>query len=390
MDRIVVGAGLAGHRAATGLRAAGYAGRLTMVGDEVHRPYDRPPLSKQVLAGAVDTERLFFPVDDLDVDWALGSSATSLDPSTRTVGLADGSELGYDGLVIATGRRARPWPGPVPGGVHVLRSLDDAAAVRRAAETCGRAVIIGAGFVGCEVAATLRGHDVPVTVVDVAERPMAVLGPDAGRIATDLHLADGVDFRLGSGVADIEGDPVVTGVRLSDGELLPADLVLVATGSLPNSEWLTDSGLALSAGSVLCDERCLALGEDGVVRSDVVVAGDVAARPQPYGEPACIEHWSNARDTGDAARNLLATPDAPAVPVAGVPSVWSDQYDTKIKTAGHLRAATEFVVVEEDPDRPALVVEARRDGIVVGAVVFNRNRTIIGYQRSLAAPPAAA
>ncbi|MEJ8279439.1 NAD(P)/FAD-dependent oxidoreductase [Pseudonocardia spirodelae] len=386
----MVGAGLAGHRAATALRSAGFDGTLTVVGDEVHPPYDRPPLSKQVLAGSMESGRLFFPTDDLDVRWLLGVPAVGLDVAARTVTLGDGRELPYDGLVVATGRRARPWGASTPAGVHVLRTLDDASTVARAISSCRRAVIVGAGFVGCEVAATLRGHGVAVTVVDVADRPMAVLGPDASRLALDLHRRNGVDFRLGTGVSGFEGADHVSGVRLSDDDLLPADLVLVATGSLPNSEWLAGSGLASAAdGAVLCDEHCFAVGDDGAVRTDIVVAGDVAARPRAHGAPACVEHWSNARDTGDAARNLLAAPDRPAVPVTSVPSVWSDQYDTKIKTAGDLRGATEFVVIEEDPERPALVVEARRDGELVGAVVFNRNRSMIGYQRTLAAAPVA-
>jgi 3-phenylpropionate/trans-cinnamate dioxygenase ferredoxin reductase subunit len=380
VDRVVVvGAGLAGHRSAAALRRLGFAGELTVVGDEPHLPYDRPPLSKQVLGGSMTADECRFDSDGLDVSWRLGRAAVALDVEARVVRLADGEALPFDGLVIATGRRAREWPDrPALDGFHSVRSLDDAAALRRAVRTDTRVVIVGAGFIGCEVAATLRGLGVgDVTVIDIAPYPMPALGREVGERARRLHESHGVKFRLGTSVALFEGDGHVTAVRLEDGERVPADVVLLALGSQANSEWLTGSGLQLEKGAVVVDEHCRALGADGIV-----AVGDIAAYPYPDAPgPLCVEHWASARDMADtAAATLLGEPWA----LRAVPTFWSDQYDVKIKSAGLLALADSYTVVEDDPDRPALVVEAHRDGALVGAIVFNRNRTIIGYQRTLA------
>ena len=379
---VIVGAGLAGHRAAQSLRREGFDGELTIVGDEIHEPYDRPPLSKQLLAGTMERGECFYKSSELDVQWALGSAATALDTERRVVALAGGGELQYDGLVIATGRRAREWPDlPAMSGFHTLRSLDDTRALREAVKPGGRAAIVGAGFIGCEVAATLRGLGVEeVTLIDVAPHPMPVLGPEIGARATRLHESHGVRLRMSTSVAAFEGDDAVRAVRLQDGERIEAEFVLLALGSVPNSEWLASSGLTLLKGTVLCDEHCMAVGVD-----DVAAAGDIAAYPHPSADgPIWIEHWSNARDMGaSAAANLLRSSDA-REPFVAVPTFWSDQYDVKIKSAGLLSAADSFTVIEEDPERPSLVVEAHRGDELVGAVVFNRNRTIIGYQRQLA------
>jgi NADPH-dependent 2,4-dienoyl-CoA reductase/sulfur reductase-like enzyme len=388
---VVVGAGLAGHRAAQTLRRNGFDGELWIVGDERHRPYDRPPLSKQLLAGTFQESECFYPCHELDAHWALGTPASGLDTERRVVSLGDGEELPYEGLVIATGRRAREWPGlPELDGFFMLRSLDDARAL---SEAVGgwvgpvRVAIVGAGFIGCEVAATLRGLGVEdVTLIDVAPHPMPVLGPEIGARAAAIHERHGVRLRMGTSVAAFEGAGRVEAVRLVDGERVEADLVLLALGSVPNSEWLDGSGLTLLKGNVLCDRHCFAVGVDGVL-----AAGDVAAYPHPgTGEPIWIEHWSNARDMGmAAAANLLRESDDRET-FAAVPTFWSDQYDVKIKSAGLLGAADSYTVVEDDPERPALVVEARRGGELVGAVVFNRNRTIIQYQRRLGEALAAA
>ena len=384
MERVViVGAGLAGHRSAEALRRHGFNGRLTLVGDEAHRPYDRPPLSKQMLAGTMTARDCEFDSAGLDVTWALGRPAVGLDTAARVVHLHDGAALPYDGLVIATGRRARTWPGlPRLAGFHTVRRIEDAIALRRAVRTDSRVVIVGAGFIGCEVAATLRGLGVgDVAVVDIAPHPMPVLGPEVGERALRLHEAQGVRFRLGTSVAMFEGDTAVEAVLLEDGERLAADLVLLALGSVPNSEWLAGSGLELHNGAVLCDEYCFAAGSD-----DIVAVGDIAAHPYAEADgPLCVEHWATARDMADtAAANLLAEPDSRRL-YRAVPTFWSDQYDVKIKSAGLLALADSFVVVDENAERRALVVEAQRDGALVGAIVFNRNRTIIQYQRTLAA-----
>ncbi len=381
---VVVGAGLAGHRTTVALREQGYDGELVVVGDEAHVPYDRPPLSKQVLAGTFTADQCLFPSGELDATWRLGVAALRLDPAAHVVRLADGSSLTYDGLVIATGRRARPWPTPLPAGASTLRTLDDAIALRDNVSGDSRVVIVGAGFIGCEVAASLRGLGIAsVTVADVAPLPMPVLGPEVGRRAEALHRAQGVDFRLGGGVAAVTGSRVA----LRSGELLPADRVLVATGSLPNTGWLADAGLRMAAGAVEVDRHCHALTASCGPLDEVVAVGDVAAWAYPEGDgaPASIEHWSNARDMAACAAANLLRPAEEREPLASVPTFWSDQYHVKIKSAGHLRAADSWRVVAEDAEKPSLVVEALRGGSLVGAVVMNANRAIIDYTRALQA-----
>ncbi|KAA1421883.1 NAD(P)/FAD-dependent oxidoreductase [Nocardioides humilatus] len=383
---VVVGGGLAGFRFVQSLRDAGYDGAVTVVSEEEHLPYDRPPLSKQLLAGTFTEEQCALPGEAAEVEWKLGRRAERLDRDLRVVVLDDGSEVAYDGLLIATGRRARRWDGALPSvGVHTLRDLADTAAFRADIGADARVVIIGAGFIGCEVAATLRKEGVDVTIVDVAAHPMPVMGPEIGARAARIHEAEGVRFRLGKGVAAIEGDDRVTGVRLEDGELLEASVVLVAVGSLPNSEWFTDAGLAMDRGVVICDETCAVLDANGAVVPEVFAAGDIAAWPHRHAEgAACIEHWSNARDMADlAARNLLLAVEERTA-LASVPTFWSDQYNVKIKSAGFLRAVDTWTIVEEDADKPSLLAEGHRNGELVGAVAFNMNRSIIGYQRSLA------
>jgi 3-phenylpropionate/trans-cinnamate dioxygenase ferredoxin reductase component len=400
MDRIViVGAGLAGHRAAHTLRRQGFDGELVVIGDEVHAPYDRPPLSKQLLAGTIEHAAVFLPGPEIECDWALGSPATGLDLNGCVVYAGD-RVVGYDGLIIATGRRARPWPSlPSFGGFHTLRGLEDVQALRAAVTPRVRVAIVGAGFIGCEVAATLRGLGIEhVTVIDVAPYPMPVTGPEVGERAIALHESHGVQLRLASGVERFEGfgaaGPAgsegaggrVQAVVLSGGERIEADLVLLALGSLPNTEWLTDSGLELQRGNVVCDAHCFAVGAE-----NVAVAGDMAAFPYPLAdEPVCIEHWSNAREMGAlAAGNLLAATEDRKQFLA-VPTFWSDQYDVKIKSAGLLSVADRRTVVEEDPEKGTLLVEAHRGDTLVGAIAFNRNRAIIDYQRELAAQLVAA
>lgn len=385
-DVVVVGGGLAGFRFVQTLREAGYDGRVTVVSAEEHLPYDRPPLSKQLLAGTFTEAQCALPGEAPDVTWRLGRRAARLDRGRRVVVLDDGSEVDYDGLLIATGRRARQWEGAVPrAGVHTLRDLADTAAFRADIGPGARVVIIGAGFIGCEVAATLRKEDVDVTIVDVAEHPMPVMGPEIGRRAARIHEAEGVRFRLGHGVAAIEGDERATGVRLDDGEVLEASVVLVAVGSTPNSEWFADAGLAMDRGVVVCDETCAVLDEQGAVVPEIFAAGDISAWPHRHAEgAACIEHWSNARDMADLAARNLRLPVGERAPLASVPTFWSDQYHVKIKSAGFLRAVDTWTIVEEDVDKPSLLAEGHRDGELVGAVAFNMNRSIIGYQRSLA------
>jgi NADPH-dependent 2,4-dienoyl-CoA reductase/sulfur reductase-like enzyme len=385
---VIVGAGLAGLNAARTLRREGFNGELIVVGDEPSPPYDRPPLSKQVLAGTMDTTDCVF--DDhavIDASWQLGRAVTALRTADQVVELDSGGELAYDGLVIATGRRARELTMPDLEGVVTLRRLDDASRLQAAARNARNVVIVGAGFIGCEVAATLRGScGARVTVIDVAEAPMPAIGAEAGARARGLHEQHGVDFRLRAGVASIDGGERVEAVTLDDGSRLRADIVLVAVGAVPNTEWLESSALTLHNGSVVCDEQCFAAGAD-----NIVAVGDVAAWPHPQaGGLTAVEHWTNARDMARAgACNLLVGREA-AARYEPIPSFWSDQYDVKIKSLGFLRQATSFAVVEEDTDRRRLVVEALRGEQLVGVILFNRNRALVDYQQrlELAASPA--
>lgn len=380
---VVVGAGLAGLRAGQEVRAQGFDGDLTIVGDEAHLPYNRPPLSKQVLAGEMESHECGFPVDDLDATWKLGHSAAGLNTGGRVVRLHDDDALPYDGLVIATGRRAREWPDlPALTGFHLLRRLDDALALREAIVNHPRVVIIGAGFIGCEVAATLRRRGLEhVALVDVAPHPMPALGPDFGHRAARLHQEHGVRLHLNTKVEQFEGTDAIEAVRLADGTRIPADLVLIALGSVPNTEWLHDSGLTLHEGNVLCDARCFALG-----RHDIVAAGDVATWPHPRIDtgPIRVEHWTNASDMARRAAQNLLDPDR-AEDYAPVPTFWSDQYDAKIKAVGLWGRAQQVSIVEEDIDSGRLVAEGHRDDEMVGALVVNRNKSFVHYKRRLTA-----
>ncbi|MBO0727690.1 MAG: FAD-dependent oxidoreductase [Acidimicrobiaceae bacterium] len=390
---VIVGAGLGGFRVARSLRDAGFTGAVTVVGDETHLPYDRPPLSKQLLAGTFAPEQCRLAGETGDIEWVLGRAALGADLEERRLILEDGSVLGFDHLVVATGRRARPWPCPTPAGVHTLRSLGDVAAFDADLVDATSVVIIGAGFVGCEAAATLRGRGLDVTVIDTQELPMPVIGRAAGAAAKRLHEEHGVRWRLGEGVAGFEGAPHVSAVRLASGELLRADAVLVSIGSLPNTEWLEGTRAASIAGVLPVTGEGEVIGEDGAAIPGLWAVGDVAAWAHPHSPgPVCIEHWSNARDMAAAvATNILAEMEGrphERKALSSVPSFWSDQYDVKFKSVGLLRAADELVVVEEAPERHGLLVEARAGGRVVGAITLNMPRAILTYQRELRALPA--
>ncbi|HST39943.1 MAG TPA: FAD-dependent oxidoreductase, partial [Conexibacter sp.] len=349
MRIVVVGASLAGLRAAQALRAAGHADEVVVIGDEARAPYTRPPLSKELLAGAHTIEQCDFPSGEVDVTWRLGAAAVGLDRAAREVVLADGSRVGYDRVIVATGCRARTWSGPGAelDGLHTLRDLDDALALR-AALTDGtpRVAVVGAGFVGAEVASTARRLGLDVTLIDVAPHPLLPLGPLLGERCAELHRAEGVEMRLATGVAGFDGDAEdrVRSVRLADGSAVAADVVVVALGAIPNTEWLADSGLTLNPGLV-CDATLTSLDDP-----DVLGAGDVVSWPHPLaaGETIRVEHWTNAAEQGAAAaRNALAPP-AERTPYVAAPYFWSDQYDVKIQAAGLPGRAQRVEFVEPD------------------------------------------
>jgi NADPH-dependent 2,4-dienoyl-CoA reductase/sulfur reductase-like enzyme len=382
-DRVVVvGASLAGLRAVEALRRDGFAGPLTLVGAESHRPYDRPPLSKQVLLGEWDESRVFFRQKDgydaLDLELRLGCPAVALDAEARELHLADGVRLGYGGLVIATGGAPRKLPGPGLAGVHVLRSLDDARAVRQALLQRPRVAIVGAGFIGLEVAAACRKLGLPVTVVETLPVPLAgVLGLQMGERVAELHREAGVELRCGVAVQALRGESQVTGLVLSDGSEVAAELVVVGIGVRPCTEWLESSGLALDNG-VLCDERCAAS------LPDVVAAGDVARWHNPlFGETMRVEHWTHAVEQANAAVARLLR--GPAVePFAPVPYFWSDQYDVKLQFAGRVRADDELqVVVGQLSDRKFVALYGRA-GRLTGVLGFNAPAQVMQFRRKIA------
>jgi len=358
---VIVGGGLAAARTAEQLRRSEYSGPITIVSDEVHLPYDRPPLSKEVLRKEIDDVALKPRewYDENDITLRLGSAAASLDTAAQTVTLADGSMLGYDELVIATGLVPRRIPAfPDLEGIRVLRSFDETMALREHASAAQHAVIVGAGFIGCEVAASLRSLGVDVVLVEPQPTPLAaVLGEQIGELVARLHRAEGVDVRLGVGVAEVRGQGHVDSVVLTDGTELPADLVVVGIGSVPATRWLEGSGVEVDNG-VICDEA----GRTSAPK--VWALGDVASWRDATGHQARVEHWSNVADQARVVVPAMLGQDMP--PVVVVPYFWSDQYDVKIQCLGEPEA-TDIVHLVEDDGRKFLAYY-ERDGVLVGVV----------------------
>ena len=383
---VIVGASLAGLRAGQAARTAGFDGELVMVGDERHLPYTRPPLSKELLAGEHSVDRVSLPCDKLDAEWRLDVAAASLDRRRRCVVLADGDEVAYDRLIVATGSRARSWPGAGADleAVHVLRDLDDALALRAAFDEQPRVAIVGAGFIGCEVAQTARKAGLEVTLIDVAATPMLPLGAELGAWCAELHREHGVDLRLGTGVAGLLGHRRVEAVELSDGEHVPADVVVVGLGALPNTEWLAGSGLQVDPG-LACDATLTATGDP-----DILGAGDIVSWPHPLadGDAIRIEHWTVAAEQGQlAGRNALMSP-VERKPYDAPPYFWSDQYDVKIQALGLPGRADRLGILEESPDRSRVVYAGERDGQLVGVIAINAARRLGAYRQALADPVA--
>ncbi|NNH75054.1 NAD(P)/FAD-dependent oxidoreductase [Nocardia uniformis] len=363
---LIVGAGLAGLRTAEELRRAGYEGELLLIGDENHPPYDRPPLSKQFMRGDLDSTALrpdeFYAEQRIEL--RLGTTVTGVDTAAHAITLADGSRLTYDQLVIATGLRPRRIPGlPEVSGVHVLRSHDDAARMRDHLGTAARAMVVGGGFIGCELAASFRMSGVEVVLVEPQPTPLAAaLGEQIGSLVARLHRAEGVDLRCGIGVETLvtEGD-AVRGVRLTDGSVVDADLVVIGIGSIPTTDWLADSGIPLASptegGGIITDE----FGRTGV--DGVWAVGDVAAWPHRVGRNKRVEHWTNAGEQAKITACALLGTESPA---AQVPYVWSDQYDMKIQVLGLPALADEIRIVEDQGRK--FLAHYFRDGTLVAVV----------------------
>jgi NADPH-dependent 2,4-dienoyl-CoA reductase/sulfur reductase-like enzyme len=381
---VIVGASLAGLRAAETLRAGGFTGTLTLVGDETHEPYDRPPLSKQVLLGQAHAHSTMLPrASGLKADWRLGVSADGLDLTARRVRLADGEQIPFDRLLIATGTRARPWPNPAEAaldGVFVLRTSDDSAALRRElAARPRRVLVIGAGFTGSEVASACRELLLPVTVVERAATPLAgALGVEIGAVAMRMQRDHGVDLRCGVSVAALEGDPDghLRCAYLDDGTTLDVDVAVVALGGIRNTEWLRDSGLAAGPLGVACDAGCRVFDMYGLVTDGVFAAGDVARCPHPvYGyEFLALEHWSNAVEQAQIAAHNMLSSEPGRRPCLHLPTFWSFQFGVAIKSAGMPSYGQEVIIMQGSTEERCFVALYGHQGRTVAAVTFDQGK----------------
>ncbi|MFH8769749.1 NAD(P)/FAD-dependent oxidoreductase [Streptomyces sp. NPDC085866] len=379
----VVGASLAGLSAARSLRQRGYDGRLVVIGDEPHRPYDRPPLSKEFLAGAVGEADLALERDDeeLRAEWVLGVRATGLDRTERAIRLADGREIRADGVVIATGAAARTLPGTEGlAGVHVLRTVDDARALRDDLARGGRLVVIGGGFIGAEVASTAYALGLDVTVIEAAPTPLAgPLGEAMGRVVSALHADHGVRLLCGVGVKGLSGERRVDAVLLEDGRSVPADTVVVGVGARPCVEWLQGSGVALDNGV-----KCGADGRTSV--AGVVAVGDCANWYDPHtGMHRRVEHWTGALERPDAAVATLLAHGATEPGVPRPPYFWSDQYGVKIQFVGHAAGADSVTVEEGSADDRSFLAVYRRAGRPVAALGMNQPRLFTRWRKQFTA-----
>lgn len=379
---IVVGASMGGLRAAEAVRKAGFAEQILVIGDEPHMPYNRPPLSKEALlpAGspaqaATSTARsLAFRIARAaqDIDWRLDATVVRADLAARTVTLVDGETLSYTGLVIATGLSPRRLPLPGPRlGRHAIRTVDDVSALRAALLSGTRLVVVGAGFIGCEVAAVARGAGLEVDVVAPEgvpiERP---LGAALGKALQRRHESHGVRFHLGRLPVRFGGVDRVTSVVLDDGTELAADVVVEAIGCVPNTQWLDGTGLDLTDG-VLCDNLLRVEG-----RPDVVACGDLARFPNPLFDrtPRRVEHWTMVNDTAKRAGSSLGRHLVGAAPdpsrFAPIPSFWSDQYDLRLQSFGAVGlGAGDVRVLEGDLDAE-VAVGYHREGHLTGVVLI--------------------
>lgn len=380
----VVGGSLAGLRTVETLRKDGFDGVIHFIGEENHPPYDRPPLSKELLSGKLPAENIPLISDDdfaaLDLELHLGVRAVGFDAAAKVVSLDTGEDIAADGVCLATGARPRQLKNSEFQGVHVLRTLEDSLALKAEFEAeperPERVVVVGAGFIGAEVAATARGYGLDVTMVEMLEVPLSrVLGQKIGQVMAELHLSNGVDLRLEVGVERLtDSDGLIKSVILTDGTEIPADVVVVGIGVIPNTEWLANSGLTLDNG-VVCDETLLAA-------PGVVAAGDVARWPnQRFGEMMRVEHWDNAIEQGiAAARRLMASPGQEQ-PFEPIPWFWSDQYDRKLQLAGIPSPQGQVEIVVGSLEERRFVALYEKDGKLSGVLGMNRPRHVMQYRQ---------
>jgi 3-phenylpropionate/trans-cinnamate dioxygenase ferredoxin reductase subunit len=398
---VIVGASLAGLRGAEALRNEGFSGRLTIIGDEPHEPYDRPPLSKQVLKGWVPADHTKLPrLRETDAEWRLGVAATGLDRAKKLVRLANGDEVTFDRLLIATGVRARQWPNPAEAklnGVHTLRTSDDAARLQAAlAARPRRVLVIGAGFIGSETASICRDLGLDVTVAERAATPLAgALGDVIGAIAAEMQRDAGVDLRTGVSVSALEGDKSghVRRARLSDGSTLDVDVVLASLGSIRNIEWLDGAGLAAGFWGIGCDAGCRAFDIHGVVTDHIFAAGDVARMPHVLFEYEFLsmEHWDNAVLGAEVAAHNMVCEETERRAHLLMPAFWSGQFGVNIKSVGVPSFGDEIVFTQGSVKERRFAAAYGRQGRIVGAVTFDNGKWLQYYeaqvQRSGPFPP---
>jgi len=381
----IVGASVAGVRTAQALRGEGHDGPIVLIGAEATLPYDKPPLSKQFLAGTWDTDRMTLLTEAAaraaDIEMRLGASAQHLDIAGKQVLLADGQRVDYDQVVIATGAAARPSPWPAASGVHVLRTLDDSRALRVDLDRPGPVAIVGGGFIGAEVAATARALGHPVTVIDPLPAPISrLLGPEVGALIGQIHRRHDVDTRFGAGVEAISGHAGQLLLTLTDGRQVEAATVLVGIGAVPNTDWLAESGLLIGNG-VVCDQYCRAVGRD-----EIWAVGDVARwQHLEIGEAVRVEHWTNAVEQASRVALNLTHPDELR---SYLPTdyVWSDQYDWKIQIVGRPYSAATHQIIGTPNDNPPrfAAVYSDKDSKLAGAVTVNWSKALMTCRRLLA------
>lgn len=386
---VIVGASLAGARAAQAARAAGFDGELVLIGAEPRRPYTRPPLSKQLMQGKQRVERVMLPLAKLEATWRLGVGAVALDRAHHRVALADGTQVPYDRLIVATGAHARRWHGPGAelDGVHTLRTLDDALALKAELAPGRRLAIVGAGFIGCEIAASARALGVAVTLLDVAQQPMTPFGADLGARFAQLHREHGVEVLLGTPVEALRGAGRFEAVELADGSRVEADLVLIALGARLNSRWLEGSGVELDP-ALVCDATLTSS-----VDPDILAAGDVASVPVPLagGRVMHIEHWTTAAEHGQLAGTNALLEHEQRVPHTSPPYFWSDQYEYTVAALGCPMLAVHTEPLEQAPDREQSVAGCvDQAGRLIGVITLNAAKRLSWYRRRFAGgvPPA--
>ncbi|RPE38546.1 NADPH-dependent 2,4-dienoyl-CoA reductase/sulfur reductase-like enzyme [Streptomyces sp. Ag109_O5-1] len=385
---VIVGASLAGLRAAEALREEGFTGSLTVVGDEPHAPYDRPPLSKQVLLGQATADTTGLPVRrDPDAEWRLGVRATGVDLLAKRVLLEDGESLPYDRLLIATGTRARPWPDAEEAaldGVFTLRTREDAGGLaERLAAGPERVLVIGGGFTGSEIASACRELGLAVSVTERGPAPLVgALGGTLSKLAAVMQRNHGVDLRTGVTVTALNGNGAFTGAQLSDGSRVDADVCVVALGAIRNVEWLAESGLAAGPRGIACDAGCRAFNMYGIVTDDVFVAGDVSRFPHPlFGyQMLSLEHWGNAVEQAGVAAHNMVSPGPLRRPHLSIPSFWSTQFGLNIKSVGVPTYSDHVVIAQGSLEARRLAMVYGYQGRVTAAVTVDMAKSLDYYR----------